>query len=42
MVHTPGFGGAYVPTQEIQAGMEASHGLCCLFHILVFVYVEKT
>lgn len=35
MVHTPGFGGADMPTRETQARMEALHGCVCLSHTCV-------
>lgn len=44
MVHTPGFGGADMPTEEIQARMEALHGCVCLSHTCVCTWgkcVEK-
>lgn len=44
MVHTPGFGGSNMATQEIQARMEALNGCVCLSHPCVCtqaVCVEK-
>lgn len=35
MVHTPGFGGAVMPTEEIQARMQELHGCVCLSHTCV-------
>lgn len=33
MVHTPGLGGADMPTEESQAAMEALHRCVCLLNI---------
>lgn len=40
MVYTPGFGGADMPTQEIQARKEALHG-CVLFIAHVCVHEHE-
>lgn len=41
MVHTPGFGGAVMPTEEIQAWMQELHGCVYLSHTCVCTVCRK-